>query len=64
MNYIYSKDQCAVKPQGYYQKYFGKDHWSQGNNEHIFLINIIIISYFVPLFYLIGLFGDVTKHFL
>ena len=48
--YIYIKDQCEVKSQGYYQKYFGKDHRSQGNNEQIFLLIIIIIIIIIIIF--------------
>ena len=67
--YIYIKDQCEVKSQDITKNILVKiTGVKEIMNKYFFLLLLLLLllllfSYFVPIFYLIGLFGDVTKHF-
>ena len=67
--YIYIKDQCEVKSQDITKNILVKITGVKEIMNKYFLLLLLLLllllfSYFVPIFYLIGLFGDVTKHFL
>ena len=64
--YIYIKDQCEVKSQDITKNILVKiTGVKEIMNKYFFLLLLLLLllllfSYFVPIFYLIGLFGDVN----